>query len=667
MRDILREGNEIIRLLAALITVLVSAVGASAQDAEPAPITSVRITSPLGRTGLAGVVRIVAQVHAPPGVTSPVRFFVDGALVGTATAGPPFAVEWADENPFERREIVAETEDPLGRTVRDTIALPAFEITDVTEVTSVLLEAGVYDKTGRFMSQLTPDAFRVTENGVPQSLDLVTREAMPTTLLLLVDNSRSMSRRMEFVHQAAGRLATSLRPMDKLIVAPFTSHIESVTGPTTDRGTIVAAIDAMQASGGTAIFDSLLDAVQLLDGIEGRRAVVLITDGYDEISVNDVDTALTAAARAQITVYVVGIGGVAGISLKGETTLRRVADQTGGRVFFPPREIDLVPVSEAVATDSHSRYLLTYTPSDQNKDGTWRGITVSVADGYRVRTRAGYFAPKPPPIRPTVEFTATDRQRAYVSITADDLEVLEDGVPQTVDTFQEAVDPVSIVMAVDGSGSMKKSAEAVREAANTFVDAVRAEDKLALITFSDKPSFAHLLSTNRDWSRAAIAQYQTSGGTALYDALWNSVMHLKPEAGRRAIVLLTDGRDENNPGTGPGSEHSLEDVLTLNKSVGATIFAIGLGTKVDRAGLERLAQETGGDAYFPATGGELADQYRQVVENLRRRYVLSYTSTHGAHDGSWRAVQIVPRMPGVQVKTLGGYFAPEPRDAAGRK
>jgi len=214
---------------------------------------------------------------------------------------------------------------------------------------------------------------------------------------------------------------------------------------------------------------------------------------------------------------------------------------------------------------------------------------------------------------------------------------------------------------------MKKSAEAVREAANTFVDAVRAEDKLALITFSDKPSFAHLLSTNRDWSRAAIAQYQTSGGTALYDALWNSVMHLKPEAGRRAIVLLTDGRDENNPGTGPGSEHSLEDVLTLNKSVGATIFAIGLGTKVDRAGLERLAQETGGDAYFPATGGELADQYRQVVENLRRRYVLSYTSTRGAHDGSWRAVQIVPRMPGVQVKTLGGYFAPEPRDAAGRK
>ena len=76
--------------------------------------------------------------------------------------------------------------------------------------------------------------------------------------------------------------------------------------------------------------------------------------------------------------------------------------------------------------------------------------------------RAGYFAPEPPPIRPTIEFTVQDSGRSYVDVTAEDIDVLEDDVPQKIDTFQEAVDPVSIVMALDASGSMKKSTELVK-------------------------------------------------------------------------------------------------------------------------------------------------------------------------------------------------------------
>ena len=656
MRILLRRQQ---RLLAAIAGVVALGVLRVAAQEGGADARALRITSPLGRTGLSGVVRIVAQVRLPPGAPPrPVRFFVDGVLVGTAAA-PPFAVDWTDENPFEPREIVAEMDDASGAGVRDTVKLPAFEITDSTEVASVLLEAGVYDRNGRFVSQLPASAFEVTENGVPQTLDLVTPESVPVTLLLLVDNSQSMARRIDFVQRAAGRLAGSLRPMDRLIVAPFTSRIQSVTGPTADSATVTAAIDAMRAGGGTSIFDALGDGVRLLDGVEGRRAIVLLTDGYDENSTTDVTAALQAASGAHVTVYVVGIGGVAGISLKGETALREVAEQTGGRVFFPPREPDLLPVSDAVASDAHSRYLLSYTPADQKKDGRWRGIAVSVGDGFRVRTRSGYFAPRPPPIRPTIEFTVTDTERSYVSITADDLDVTEDGVAQSVDTFEEAVDPVSIVMAVDASGSMKQSADAVREAARHFVDSVRPEDKLALVTFADKPVVAHTMSTDRNRTREAIDAYTADGGTALYDALWNSVSDLKSEPGRRAIVLLTDGRDENNPGNAPGSEHTLADVLELNRTVGATIFAIGLGTRVDRRVLERVAAETGGESYFPSTGTELPAQYARVVENLRRRYVLSYSSTQHDHDGSWRHVVVHPRLPGLVVSTRGGYFAPE--------
>ena len=127
-----------------------------------------------------------------------------------------------------------------------------------------------------------------------------------------------------------------------------------------------------------------------------------------------------------------------------------------------------VTVAGEVATDSHSRYLITYTPANQKRDGAWREISVEAPEGLRVRTRAGYLAPSPPPIRPTIEFTVRNAAREYVDVNVDDLEVLEDGVTQVVDTFQEAVNPVSIVMALDSSGSMKNAADLLRSTDRDF-------------------------------------------------------------------------------------------------------------------------------------------------------------------------------------------------------
>jgi VWFA-related protein len=652
-------AKSLARAAAALLVLTTLAGGrrmlAADQDLQPA----IRITSPLGRTGVVTRLRIVAQVTIPPGqAISIVSFYVDGALIGTAPAGPYSAVDWVDQNPFERREIIVEAADTAGHLLKDTVVLPAFEVTDKTEVTSILLETGVYDKAGRFISTLDPSVFAVRENDIVQKIDLVARETLATHMVLLVDNSQSMSRTMDFVRLAAERLAGALRKRDTVIVAPFNSHIGTITGPTNDAPTIAQAIGTMHAAGGTAFLDVLRESTHLLEGMEGRRAIILITDGYDENSKSTIADVIREAEAANVTIYVVGIGGVAGISLRGEDALRRVANETGGRIFFPPREPDLVGIADSVATDAHSRYLITYTPANQKKDGAWRAITVDVPDGYRVRTRAGYFAPSPPPIRPALEFTVTDDAHAFVDITADDLEVVEDGVVQKVDTFQEAVDPVSMVMALDSSGSMKKSAAAVQQAARDFVLAVRPEDSLALITFADVPKFAHVLATNRQWSLDAIDKYVPLGGTALYDALFNSLMTLKGVAGRHAVVVLTDGKDENNPGTAPGSEHTLDEVLKLVKSVNATVFPIGLGTKVERPVLERLAAVSGGEALFPTDVTLLDAQYHRVIENLRRRYVLSYTSTNSLHDGSWRSVEIRSRTRDLVVATLGGYFAP---------
>ncbi|MGC4081812.1 MAG: VWA domain-containing protein [Vicinamibacterales bacterium] len=646
-------------VLASLMAAVAVAHQGASQGATLFPSSSLRITSPLGRTGLVTRVRIVAQVTLAPGaLLSPVEFFVDGIRVGAVQEGPPYAVEWLDENPFERREITVQAAVSTGELQRDTVSLPPFEVVEKAEVTGVLLETSVYDKSGRFVSDLPPSAFSVTEDGVEQTIDFISRETVETDLVLLVDNSQSMSRRIDYVRRATERLTAGLRPNDRAIVAPFNAHIGSITGPTNDEVTLRQAIGAMRASGGTALLDGLMESTTLLSASNGRRAIVLITDGYDENSIATVDEVVRAVQDAQATVYAMAIGGVAGISMKGETTLRRIAEQSGGRIFFPARESELIAASETIATDTHSRYLITYTPKNQRKDGRWRTVAVGVPDGLRARTRAGYHAPEPPPIRPTIEFTLQDDRRNYIDVASGDLDVYEDDVLQRVDTFQEAVDPVSIVLTLDSSGSMKKSAELVKSTAIDFVRAVRPEDNLALITFADAPRFAHVLATNRQWSIDAIRKYTANGGTALYDALWNSLQHLKDVKGRRSIVLLSDGRDENNPGTAPGSTHVFDEVLKLQRDVRATIYAVGLGQHVDRPVLEALADVSGGQTYYADDATALGAQFHRIVEDLRRRYVLSYASTNRLADGNWRKVDIRPRTSGQVVTSSGGYFAP---------
>lgn len=629
------------------------------QDTVRPPL-NVRLTSPMGRTGVSGTIRVVAQVIAPPEVAlQPVRFYVNGVLLGEDAEGPPYAVPWVDENPFDATEITVEVADALGRRARDAVTLPPFEIYETTEVRSVLLEASVQDKAGRYVQGLQREDFSLAEDGTPQQMDMVRPDVLPGAYALLVDNSQSMARRAEFLREAGRRFCEVLKPGDRVLVVPFSKQLGAITGPTDDRPTILEAVEDIDPRGGTAILDALVAVAPLFSAQPGRRAVVLMTDGYDEHSVSSFDDALAAVQREGITVYVVGIGGIAGISIKGERLLQQLARETGGRWFFPSRETDVPAVHARVAADVQSRYFITYTPTNQRSDGTWRGIELTTVDpSLAVRVRPGYFAPKPPPVRPSLEFTVTDPQDRYLEVSREQLRVVEDGVPQDVDTFQEAVNPVAIVLELDASGSMKAAVEAVKEAAKSFVEAVRPEDSLAVLQFSDHPTFAHDLTKDRARALSAIDQYAVSGGTALYDSIVEAAMRLEREDARRVIVVLTDGRDENNPGTAPGSEHTLGEVLERVRSSGTTVFTIGLGPKVDRAPLEQLAHESGGRAYFPEDVLALREPYLRILEDLRRRYIVSYTSTNSARDGAWRAVEIALDGSEARVASRGGYFAP---------
>jgi Ca-activated chloride channel homolog len=663
MRRLLRGRHRERRGVAASIAAfaLLGTVLAAGNNEVQSERPSLRITSPLGRTGIPGTIRIVARADGldDGAVLGRVDFYVDQLFLANDTDGPPYETLWEDEDPFVRREIKVRAELASGAVLEDRLTLEPLVVTEAAHVNAIEMEASVLDKKGHFVRDLTATDFEVLENSKEQVIDVVSQKREPALFALLVDSSQSMALRAQTVRATAKRLLIPLAKDDQVVVLPFAKRILNVTGPTTDHATVLDAIAGIQPSGGTAILDALRETAGALSGRSERRAIVLITDGYDEHSVSEFDDAIAALRKSDVTVYVVGVGGIAGISLKGEQLLKRLAEETGGRAWFPRDDRQLGEIYENVASDVQQKYLITYTPSNQQLDGAWRTVAISARNpDLRVRARTGYTAPVAPPIHTSLEFTAVGPEQTAASVSVEDLDVLEDGVPQTVDTFQEAVLPVTIMLALDASGSMQRSAEKALEAARGFVMALRQEDEMGLIMFADRANYMHSPGRNRDYSFAAIDKYKTAGGTALNDALYDSLAQIGGVKGRRVVVVMTDGRDENAQSNGPGSLRSWDDVLRKLQQTDAAVYAVGIGSNVDRARLQELADRSGGAAYFPADVGGLAANYSKILDELRRRYVVGYESTNRIRNGNWRKVDIRVRHGDATIRSRGGYFAP---------
>lgn len=636
--------------------IVLAAGSVASQSATP----SLQITSPLGRTGLPGTIRIVAKIDGIERAdVGQVQFYIDRLFLAKDTDGPPFDALWEDEDPFARREIMVQAELASGAVLEDRLVLDPLLVTEAVHVSSIELEASVLDGKGRFVRDLTASDFEILEDAQRQEIDLASQTREPALFALLVDSSQSMAMRAGTVRATARRLLAPLAKNDQVIVMPFSRQILSVTGPTTDHATVLDAISGIQPSGGTAILDALRDSAVALAGRAERRAVVLITDGYDEHSASAFEETIEALRKSDVTLYVIGVGGVAGISLKGERLLTQLAEETGGRAWFPRDERQLGEIYENVASDVQHKYLLAYTPSNQRLDGAWRTIAVKTRlPGLRVRARAGYTAPIPPPIRTSLEFTAVGSEQMPATVTRDGLVVLEDGVPQDVDTFHEAVLPVTIMLALDASGSLKRSEERALEAARGFVMALRPEDEMGMILFADRAEYIHSPGVRREYSLGAIDRYKAEGGTALYDALYDSLAQIAGVKGRRVVVVVTDGRDENAQSNGPGSLRTWDEVLRKLQQTEAAVYAVGIGSRVDRERLQQLADRSGGAAYFPADVTTLAADYRKILDELRRRYVVGYESTNRIRNGEWRKVEVRVSEGAVKIRSRGGYFAP---------
>ncbi len=275
----------------------------------------------------------------------------------------------------------------------------------------------------------------------------------------------------------------------------------------------------------------------------------------------------------------------------------------------------------------------------------------------------------------TLNVAATDKRNRRVSgLTAEEFQVLEDGVPQELSFFTASPLPLDVALLLDTSSSMLSKLVLVQQAAIGFIRALRRADRAAVIGFADRVSILQPFTGDLGRLTSAVRRLEALGDTALYTAVYVTLDQFARTAGtpgevrRPAIVLVTDGEDNS-------SLIGFDQLLERARRAGVAIYTISLIAPAvgqdllnnpeprflseSDFQLNALTRETGGRAFFPTALFELDGVYRAVADELSTQYALGYTPKTRPADGVFRriSVQVVGR-PEVQLRTRTGYYAP---------
>lgn len=275
-------------------------------------------------------------------------------------------------------------------------------------VQAINLSVVVTDKKGRFIPDLSIEDFEVYEDNARQTIDFFTSEVTPVTLLLLLDASTSVRGSVDGIKEAASNFVGKLWDGDKAIIADFNEHIRFSSHFTDDIDRLVQTIQSLYPSGWTALYDSILYSLDKVSEAEGRKALLVFTDGDDSRSIGQGSEAsskdaIEGAKFSEVTIYTVGFRGQRGAGSRGVNKgfLKKLAEETGGAAFFPKGIGNLNRDFEQIQDELHSQYRLAYIPTNKEQTGEWRSISVRIKnrDKLVVRTRQGYYAyPDQPPM-----------------------------------------------------------------------------------------------------------------------------------------------------------------------------------------------------------------------------------------------------------------------------
>lgn len=275
---------------------------------------------------------------------------------------------------------------------------------DEITVRSVVVPAAVEDRKGRIIRGLAADDFVLYENLVPQKIQsfwIEGDEPVSIAFLLDVSGSMRMSSKLEAAKEAIRYFVTSLRAHDRFALICFADgQVSWVTEFTSDRARFLERLDVQEGYGQTALHDAVAATPQLVDAkVQGRKAVLLITDGVDNASRLTAEQAIVAARKVQVPIYTVGISSIsAALRGKGEVgeheaLMRRFSVETGGAFFVVHDPDELKESVIRVDQELRYQYLLAYQPAGGVWDGAFRSIRLETRDGrYIVRTRKGYYA-----------------------------------------------------------------------------------------------------------------------------------------------------------------------------------------------------------------------------------------------------------------------------------
>jgi Ca-activated chloride channel family protein len=269
------------------------------------------------------------------------------------------------------------------------------------DLVNVLCSA--FDKnTNSFVTNLTRDDFSIYEDGQKQEIKNFARETnLPLTIAMLIDTSDSVAPKLKFEQDAAISFFQSiLREKDRALLVEFDSGVTLLQDFTSDPNKLAREIRKLKAAGGTAMYDAIYMACdEKLIRETGRKAIIILSDGEDESSNATYQQALEMALRAESTVFAISVtkGGFFGVegSKEGDTVLRDMARETGGRVFFPFKLSELDDNFRKINQELRSQFSLGYYSTNTVRDGSFRKIDIRAAEkSLQLRHRRGYYAPR---------------------------------------------------------------------------------------------------------------------------------------------------------------------------------------------------------------------------------------------------------------------------------
>ena len=268
----------------------------------------------------------------------------------------------------------------------------------------VSLNVTVTDAATHYITDLEEGDFLVFEDGIKQNVTFFSRRQSPIALSLLLDSSASMEEHLPVLQTAASNFVHKLKSNDIAQVIDFDSRVEIRQGFTGNQAELDTAISQLAAGGSTSLHNAIYIALKELRKVRAvneedvrRQALIVFSDGEDTSSLVSFDEVLDLAKRSETSIYTIALRG-ADVQAKGfreaEFVMRTLAQETGGRAFFPAKIDDLNGVYTQIADELASQYTLGYTSANPRRDGAWRRIVVQLSrPNVTPRTKKGYYAP----------------------------------------------------------------------------------------------------------------------------------------------------------------------------------------------------------------------------------------------------------------------------------